>query len=62
MEIKRFIKGFEKKAKEVDPLTLWKNLSDKKSKKSIVSIDARDASEDRGSWKHHPDMYSFSSG
>ena len=62
MDIKGFIKGFEKKAGEVDPLTTWKILSDKKGKKDIVSVDAIDASEDRGSWKHHPDLYSFSSG
>lgn len=62
MKLKGFKSGFEERAKEEDPLGLWKKLSDKKGKKDIVSLDARDASEDRGSWKHHSDMYSFSSG
>ena len=62
MDIKGFAFGFEKRAKEEDPLSFWKKLSDKDKKKDIVSLDSRDASENRGSWKRLPDKHSFQGG
>jgi len=56
-----FKAGFEKKAAG-NPLLFWKNLSKKDAKPPKVNLDAISASEDRGSWKNHPDLYSFSGG